>query len=196
VACGIRRDLASRHRRRGRGLVGTLSNYFPAKSDLLFAGIDELDADFAATIESRPANESAIEAALRWHAMMAERGRELGAESPELAWFFQRRRILERNPSLAALEAAQWRTANEALTRGIAADLGDDERDLRPRLISATKVALYVSFIRHVAEGETFDGDASLAHEYVGECLRAAAAAIAAVPLPGTAGARLKRPRG
>lgn len=161
---------------------GTVFGYFPAKSDIFFAGYDELVDDFVAWLESRPAGTSAIESAAAWDATVAARMKK-APRSPDLVWRRRSRGMADASPALSALERQRYMRAEDALARAIADDLGDDPGAMRPRLIAAMREGLTFATARLDAAGT----DES-ARTYMGACFLAAAQAIAAVPPPGRAG--------
>ena len=163
--------------------TSTFSGYFSTKSELLFSDSKEIAADFIAAIESRSRGESAIDATIRWHGTFSQRRLGLGLDSPEVTWMREYRKIIVGDPVLEALELQQWVETNRVLAEAIASDLGVSETSLLPRMIAATKVALYVSFYRNLGTAEELVNSVD-EERYVGECLRAAADAIASVPLP------------
>src|SRR4051812_7226258 len=77
----------------------TLFNYFDGKSDLLFAGYDEILDDFVAALRARDAGSTAIDAAAAWHADLRAR---LGADVETTAWHRAMRRIVDAEPALQA----------------------------------------------------------------------------------------------
>jgi AcrR family transcriptional regulator len=174
--------------------TSTFFGYFSTKSELLFSSAQEIAADFIEAIESRASGETAIDATIRWHSKFSQRRLELGPDSPELAWMREQRKIVAGDPVLEALELQQWVETNRVLAEAIANDLGVDETDLRPRLIAATKVALYVAFYRNLGTTEELVNSVDM-EQYVGECLKAAADAIASVPQPHSAQHRLEARR-
>jgi AcrR family transcriptional regulator len=166
--------------------VSTLFGYFPNKSEIFFAGYAEIVADFVRTIETRTDGETAIDATVRWHREGRRAKPAAGAE--QTTWWLELRRLVDADPVLQGMERERYGRAESTLARAIADDLGDRGSDLRPQLIAATKVALMFTLSRNVREVESDDWAATAG--YVDECLRAAASAIASVPLPRTASAR------
>jgi AcrR family transcriptional regulator len=164
--------------------TSTLPGYFPTKADILFEGIDAVLSDYIACITSRDREtESAIEATTRWHATRVEQMRP-----EDIDWLYRLRVIVESDPVLAGQHWQRWKPGERALARELAAELGDSPHSLRPRLVAAIKVTVYVTLAEYVAflASNSDEGGSmySAWNGYVNECLRAAASAIAEVPLP------------
>lgn len=170
--------------------ASTLFTHFSTKADLFFADYDLFVDDFIATVIGRDRlRETAIDATIRWHREMPVLD---GDDAPDFAWFSGIRRLIDDDPLLPSLEQQQYERALAVLAREVAVDFGDSELDLRPQLIAATKATMLFT-------GSRFEGYLALGHEdesfrrdqeltvYVGECLRAAVAAIAEVPVPDVA---------
>jgi AcrR family transcriptional regulator len=165
----------------------TLFTYFATKADLFFADYHLFVDDFIDTVTSRDrSRESAIDATIRWHREMPLLDRD---DAPDLEWFSSIRHLIDDDPLLASLEQQQYERGLEVLAREVALDFDDSELDLRPQLIAATKATMLFAGSRFEASlepgrsGETFRRDLELT-VYIGECLRAAVAAIAEVPVP------------
>jgi AcrR family transcriptional regulator len=165
--------------------VSTVFGYFPNKAEIFFAGYDEIVDDFVQSLEARDPGVSAILATVQWHEKMRALIDAQPADSPGAHWRHHSRRLADEDPVLNAMERERYARAESVLARAVAEDLGDEPADLRPQLIAAVKVALMFTLSRH-APGEAAQPGGDLG-SYVDECLRAAAAAIERVPLPGTA---------
>lgn len=164
--------------------TSTLPGYFPSKADILFDGIDTVLSDYIACITSRDREtESAIEATTRWHATYIEKIRP-----SDLEWLYHLRKITESDPVLAGQYWQRWKPGELALAREIAAELGDSPASLRPRLIAAIKVTVYVTLAEFVSSAASTTDEGVAIYTawttYVNDCLRAAAKAIEDVPLP------------
>jgi AcrR family transcriptional regulator len=158
----------------------TLFTHFATKADIFFADYELIVQDHIRVLETRDrARESAIEATIRWHRETGQRRLDI-----DWSWFSQIRRLIDADPILPALEHEQYRASERALIREIALDLGESETDLRPRLIAATKVGLLFALSRFLADHDFDLQQYSGVSLYVDECLRQAAATIAAVPVP------------
>jgi len=167
--------------------ASTLFTHFSTKADLFFADYNLLVDDFVDALMGRDrSQESAIDATIRWHREMPVLDRD---DAPDIAWFSGIRRLIESDPLLPSLEQQQYERATVILAREVAFDFGDSELDLRPQLIAATKVAMLFAGGRFEAYMGLEQADDSFRRNreltvYVGECLRAAVAAIAQVPVP------------
>jgi AcrR family transcriptional regulator len=164
--------------------TSTLPGYFPTKADILFDGINEILSDYIACITSRDRQtESAIEATTRWHEAWAAEMR-----AGDMEWAYQVGRIIKGDPILEGQHRQRWEPGAEALAREIAAELGDSPASLRPRLIAAIKVTVYVALSEYAfSNAATTEECVALVRAwngYINECLRAAAETIEDVPLP------------
>jgi AcrR family transcriptional regulator len=168
--------------------ASTLFTHFSTKADLFFADYDLFVDDFIETLIGRDRlRESAIDATIRWHTEMPLLDRD---EAPDFEWFSGIRRLIDNDPLLPSLEQQQYERALTVLAREVALDFGDSELDLRPQLIAAVKATMLFTQSRFEAYLDLGEAEDSFSRNleltvYVGECLRAAVAAIAEVPVPG-----------
>jgi AcrR family transcriptional regulator len=158
----------------------TLFTHFSTKAEIFFADYRLFVQDHIRILETRDReHESAIEATIRWHEEVWEHKIDVDHE-----WFRHMRRIVDSNPVLTALEYQQYEASAEVLTREIAYDIGASEHALPPRLIASVKIGLYFALARFRSANDIPVASAPDQMQYVDQCLRVAAAAIASVPVP------------
>ncbi len=167
--------------------ASTVFTHFATKTDLFFADYDLFVDDFIETLLSRDRlRESAIDATIRWHREMPLLDRD---DAPDIEWFSRMRQLIDGDPLLPSLEQQQYERSLTVLAREVALDFGDSELDFRPQLIAATKATMlfagsrFESYLDRDRTEGSFRRNLELS-TYVGECLRAAVAAMAQVPVP------------
>jgi AcrR family transcriptional regulator len=159
--------------------LSTLFNYFPSKTQLLFADYNDAVDGFVEAIRAR-GEQTPTEAAIAWNAAR----RASHPTTPEgKAWRETLRRIVDADP---ALRAAEWETfapGHETLIEAYAAELGDDADDIRPQSIAAVEQALRLRAARYLYEADRPDQFERIGR-YVDECVRAATEAVSKIPPP------------
>jgi AcrR family transcriptional regulator len=160
--------------------ISTIFTHFPAKIDILFAGIQAVNDDFVKHMRARPTGEPAIEATIRWHALRRERT----VSETEERWQRNLNRLVDADPILSALKLERYNGAQKALAEAVAHDLSERPDDLRPRFIAVVKAGLLIAASGYSAANELTPDEQSQVNAYADECLRAAANAILAVPKP------------
>jgi AcrR family transcriptional regulator len=126
----------------------TVYNYFASKDDILFADYEAIRRSLAEHLASRPEGTSTIDSMRDWY----EHGRrELRTvESDHL-----HRRIIDASPTLRAQERLRASNFERVLAVEVARDLGEPPEALRPRLVAAALVAVYLATMQHgVAHGK------------------------------------------
>jgi AcrR family transcriptional regulator len=113
----------------------TFFAYFPSKEDVLFADFDETFDEVAARLRARPAGESTFDALREW---IAEQVPEMEADRGNAAL---RGRLACEHESIAARERHLLGRFEAIIAESVAADLGDEPTDLRPRMIGAAAIA-------------------------------------------------------
>jgi AcrR family transcriptional regulator len=114
----------------------TFFAYFPSKEAVVFAEADAQLDSLAAALEARPAGETTFEALRGWIAGLIEGEGQKERDREQI-----RHRMICENEPLAAFERHVFGRFELLIAAAVAADLGDDERDLRPRLAAAATIA-------------------------------------------------------
>jgi AcrR family transcriptional regulator len=112
----------------------TFFGYFPSKEDVVFADFPETLASLSARLDSRSADETAIDAIRAWiEGLLDERDVDEDRERC-------RKRVIGDSPALAAHSRALMGEVEELLAGHIARDLGDRPDDVRPRMIASSVI--------------------------------------------------------
>ncbi|HEU4655880.1 MAG TPA: helix-turn-helix domain-containing protein [Capillimicrobium sp.] len=114
----------------------TVSAYFPAKEDLVFADQDEICDALAARLDQRRPGETAIDALRNW---IVENLPAWEAREPELR---TRRRVIESDDGLRNYGRRFHLRAQEIVATAIARDLGGSPDDLEVRMAAAATAAV------------------------------------------------------
>jgi AcrR family transcriptional regulator len=162
--------------------VGTIFGYFTNKSEIFFAGYDEIVDSYVDALRMRPAGQDAIEATIAWHEAQTVRYIAAGSQTPEAIWRLELRRIVDSDENLRAMERLRYIRAEAALAEALADDFGNQPGDLRPHLIAAMHTALM--FTMALRARSNMATDWTTIRAYADACLRAAATAIAEVSIP------------
>jgi AcrR family transcriptional regulator len=110
----------------------TVTNYFPAKEDLVFDRREEIVAGLTGVIARRDARESVLDAARRYYREGLEHGDPtLGHLGPRFA------ELVESSPTLLASERQMHDQRELALAEELSRDMHADADDLLPRLAAA-----------------------------------------------------------
>jgi AcrR family transcriptional regulator len=117
----------------------TFFAYFPSKEDVVFAHFDDLVASLGARLDERGPKETTFDALRAWIGELMELG--LVNEDREAV----RRQLLCDNEALVAHERHLFGRVERVIATSVAADLGDDPEDLRPRLVAAAALAALTS---------------------------------------------------
>jgi len=115
----------------------TVSTYFPAKEDLVFPDADAELERLARRLADRRPGENAAQALRAWilDELPAWREREEEMQA--------RRRVIDAEPALQAVEREQHATIERLFAEAIAADLGAPVDALEPRMAAAATVAVF-----------------------------------------------------
>jgi AcrR family transcriptional regulator len=113
----------------------TFFAYFPSKEDVLFADFDETFDDLRSRLRGRPGDETTFEALRAWildliPQLEADEEREL-----------LRHRLCAEHESIAGHQRHLMGRFESLIEESVAADLGDEPGDLRPRMIAAAAIA-------------------------------------------------------
>jgi AcrR family transcriptional regulator len=113
----------------------TFFAYFPSKEDVLFGDYDGTFDTFAARLRGRAPGESTFDALRAWVAAMMP---ELEANGDRAAL---RHRLSCEHDSIASRDRHRMSRFDALIAESVAADLGDEPSDLRPRMIAAATIA-------------------------------------------------------
>jgi AcrR family transcriptional regulator len=114
----------------------TFFAYFPSKEAVVFAQADQQLEALAATLRERPEGETTFEALRRWIVDLIAREEQEERDREQVRF-----RMIGDSEPLAAFERHIFSRFERLIASSVAADLGDDERDLRPRLAAAAAIA-------------------------------------------------------
>ena len=123
----------------------TFFSYFSSKEAVVFYNVDRDLDGLASALRDRPPGETAFDALRRW---IDARFDEWMAEEDEA---LLRKRLCREDDGLANFEGGMMARIHELLLEAIAADLGEPQNALRPRLVAAAAAAALTSL------GDTFD---------------------------------------
>lgn len=131
----------------------TVTNYFPAKEDLVFDRRQEIVAGLTGVVAGRAAGESVLDAARRYYREALQDGDPtLGHLGPYFA------RLVESSPTLVASERQMHDQRELALADALTRDMDAEPDDLRPRLAAAHVVGvirvLYYEARRRLLAGQ------------------------------------------
>jgi AcrR family transcriptional regulator len=115
----------------------TFFSYFASKEEVVFAGFEELYADFDRVLRERPPGMTALEALRAW---IVEAARKFGGD-PEHEHL--EARLIDESPAVAACDLQQTKRIETRLAEAVAVDLGESADALRPRLVAATTIAAF-----------------------------------------------------
>jgi len=113
----------------------TFFSYFPSKEAVVFHNVDRDLDRLASTLRDRLPGETAFDALRRWIDAMFD---EWMAEEDEA---LLRKRLCREDDGLANFQGGVMARIQELLLEAIAADLGEPQDALRPRLVAAAAMA-------------------------------------------------------
>jgi AcrR family transcriptional regulator len=163
----------------------TFFNYFPAKSDILFAPIDAVIESARERILDRPDDELATPAVLAWVTDVLP-----DVEAPYTEALREIPRIVATVPGLQAEERLRQGALEDVFAAAYARDLGQDAHGLHARVMSTialrAMVDVWEAWYEQHADSPTFDLNHLIAvkAEYLERVLAAGLTAIEALPSP------------
>jgi AcrR family transcriptional regulator len=115
----------------------TVSLYFPAKEDLVFAGSDATLARLQSELATRAKDETFAEAMRRWLtgelALWQERPADITIQ----------RRLIDAEPALQAVELRNRARVHAAIAEAIADDFSMDPDELEAQMVAAATIAIF-----------------------------------------------------
>jgi AcrR family transcriptional regulator len=127
----------------------TFFGYFPSKEDVVFADFPETLAGLSARLDSRSADETAIDAIRAWVEGLLDEV-DLTDDRERC-----RKRVIGESPALADHNRALMGQVEELLAGHIARDLGDQPDDVRPHMIASSVIGALSAL-----DGKGSDGSA------------------------------------
>lgn len=115
----------------------TVSLYFPAKEDLVFADADATFARLEAELADRAKDETFADAMRRWLANEVEEWRK---HPEQLA---AQRKIVDAETALQAVELRNRAHVHDAIAQAISDDFGMDRDDLESQMVAAATIAIF-----------------------------------------------------
>jgi AcrR family transcriptional regulator len=156
----------------------TFFAYFPSKENVLFADFDDSFDDIAARLRARPPGESTFAALRDWIA-----GRLPDVEADEHEHL--RHRMSCEHDSIAAHERYLMGRFEAIIAESVAADLGEQPTDLRPRIIAAATIAALMAMRPDDPRAEDMTSEEKLERlDEALEFLSGGVAALAPAPQP------------
>ena len=143
----------------------TVYNYFPAKEDLVYQGMEAFESELLAAVRDRPAGESFVAAFGRF--VLQPRGL-LAAQDPDSARHLTAvSTMIASSPALLTRERDIFAQYTASLAALIASDTGAEAGDLRPWAAAHALIGIHqslIGFVRSRLTEEPAD-PARLAHE-------------------------------
>jgi AcrR family transcriptional regulator len=118
----------------------TVFTYFPAKEDLLFSDLVELEHGLAAALAARPHGTPALDALRNF--VVENLGRF--DDQARRRW-----QVVSQDEQLRSRERARQAELGGVIASAIADDLGDEVDDLRPQLVTAAVIAAFTAAYEH-----------------------------------------------
>jgi AcrR family transcriptional regulator len=116
----------------------TFFGYFPSKEDVVFCDFDTSFSALASALRERDAGVTTFDALRAWIvALFSSDDGETEFDAHQEV----RQRLVRDNEGLASHERHLLGRFEELIREAVAADLGDEDGDLRPRLVAAAAVA-------------------------------------------------------
>jgi AcrR family transcriptional regulator len=114
----------------------TFFGYFPSKEDVVFCDFDASFSALSSALRDREHGVSTFDALRAW--IFEQFSSDDAGPDP---YHEIRRRLVQDNESLASHESHLLGRFQELIREAVATDLGDEDHDLRPRLVAAAAVA-------------------------------------------------------
>jgi AcrR family transcriptional regulator len=129
----------------------TVSAYFPAKEELVFAEHEEFFDDLERQLTGRDPDATAADTLRAWLVtMLEERG-------PQAKRSRRVRELVESDPALRIYERGLQERAERIVAAAVAGDLGLPEDDLVPHMVGAATIATLDALGRRIKEGDPAD---------------------------------------
>jgi AcrR family transcriptional regulator len=126
----------------------TVFNYFPAKEDLFFSGLELFEAELVDAVRTRGAGESILAAFTR---LVTERSGLLAAEGPGAGErLYTLNRVVADSPALMAREQRIHAAYTDALAGVIAEETRASADDIGPWIAANAMMGLHRALIAHV----------------------------------------------
>ena len=143
----------------------TVYNYFPAKEDLVYQGMEAFESELLAAVRDRPAGESFVAAFGRF--VLQPRGLLAAQDQDSVRHLTAVSRVIASSPALLTRERDIFARYTASLTALIASDTGAEAGDLRPWAAAHALLGIHqslIGFVRSRLAEEPAD-PARLAHE-------------------------------
>lgn len=118
----------------------TVFTYFPAKEDLLFSDLVELELGLAEALAARPHGTPALDALRNF--VVENLGRF--DDQARRRW-----QVVSQDEQLRSRERARQAELGGVIAAAIADDLGEEVDDLRPQLVTAAVIAAFTAAYEH-----------------------------------------------
>jgi AcrR family transcriptional regulator len=129
----------------------TVSAYYPAKEELVFAEHEEVFDQLEQRLADRPEGETAADTLRAFLvAMLEEHG-------PDAKRSRRMRELVESDPALRIYERGVQERAERIVAAAVAGDLGLPEDDLVPHMVGAATIATLDAMGRRMKEGDETD---------------------------------------
>lgn len=126
----------------------TVFNYFPAKEDLVYEGMEEYERFMLQGIRDRPADETVLNAFLR---LVVEPRGLLVDEAPDAEYrLVSAVRIVADSPALQARERRTFDHYTQVLAELIAAEAGAGAHDVEPWVVANALLGVQRALLQHL----------------------------------------------
>jgi len=133
----------------------TVYNYFPAKEDLVYQGMEAFESELLAAVRDRPAGESFVAAFGRF--VLQPRGLLAARDQDSARHLSAVSRVIASSPALLTREREIFARYTASLAALIASDTGAEAGDLRPWAAAHALIGIHQSLIgfvrRRLTEG-------------------------------------------
>jgi AcrR family transcriptional regulator len=126
----------------------TVFNYFPAKEDLVYQGMETFEGELLASVRDRPEGVSVLEAFGRF--VLEPRGLLAAGDPASIAALLAVSRMIGSSASLAARERQILVRYAEALAGLLAEETGAGPDDVVPKVVATTLIGLHRGLIELV----------------------------------------------
>jgi AcrR family transcriptional regulator len=155
----------------------TVFNYFPSKSDILFADYAALQDEMRHVLHDREAGDTVLD---RLRTYVREGRRQLRDPESDRA----RRRVIDASPGLQAQERLRMARGEAIVAEAVADELGEAPGDLRPRIVGAAVMAVLFATLQHGTQPHAEGHDPVELFEYAVTLLASGYEALAALDAP------------
>jgi len=133
----------------------TVFNYFPAKEDLIFQGLEAFEDQLLQAVRDRPPGQGVLEAFGRF--ILAPRGLLAATDPARAAALLSVSRMMASSPALAAREQQVLTRYARSLAALLAEETGASPGDLTTEVVANTLIGIHRAVLDYVRERITAD---------------------------------------